>query len=226
MRTTIGVARRRKKNRLFQKAKGYTGGRRRLLRSHERDAVAGRGVCLPRPPRTQARIPQAVDHPHQRGLPRTGPAVQRVHRRPATRRKSSSIARRSQSWRSTTRPRLTRSSKKRKRRLAYEHRLSREAATSCSRAASAPGILSRQDIHQAPKGRRLAPLRIAVAPPGLLVVDWGHVSGAIAAGYTPRPLRGRSRSTSLWEASPTPIFDTPWPTKSCSTKPPMPSGRQ
>ena len=33
MRTTIGVARKRKKNRLFQKAKGYTGGRRRLLRS-------------------------------------------------------------------------------------------------------------------------------------------------------------------------------------------------
>ena len=33
MRTTIGPARKRKKNRLFQKAKGYTGGRRRLLRS-------------------------------------------------------------------------------------------------------------------------------------------------------------------------------------------------
>jgi large subunit ribosomal protein L20 len=33
MRTTNGVARRRKKNRLFQKAKGYTGGRGRLLRS-------------------------------------------------------------------------------------------------------------------------------------------------------------------------------------------------
>ncbi|MEX2310259.1 MAG: 50S ribosomal protein L20 [Pirellulales bacterium] len=33
MRTTIGAARRRKKNRLFQKAKGYTGGRGRLLRS-------------------------------------------------------------------------------------------------------------------------------------------------------------------------------------------------
>ena len=33
MRTTIGAARRRKKNRLFQKAKGYTGGRGRLYRS-------------------------------------------------------------------------------------------------------------------------------------------------------------------------------------------------
>ena len=32
MRTTLGVARRRKKNRLFQKAKGYTGGRGRLYR--------------------------------------------------------------------------------------------------------------------------------------------------------------------------------------------------
>ena len=33
MRTTNGVARRRKNNRLFKKAKGYTGGRRRLLRT-------------------------------------------------------------------------------------------------------------------------------------------------------------------------------------------------
>jgi large subunit ribosomal protein L20 len=33
MRTTIGVARKRKNNRLFKRAKGYTGGRRRLLRS-------------------------------------------------------------------------------------------------------------------------------------------------------------------------------------------------
>src|SRR5262245_13611739 len=33
MRTTVGVARKRKNNRLFKKAKDYTGGRRRLLRS-------------------------------------------------------------------------------------------------------------------------------------------------------------------------------------------------
>ena len=33
MRTTIGAARRRKKNRLLKKAKGYTGGRRHLLRT-------------------------------------------------------------------------------------------------------------------------------------------------------------------------------------------------
>jgi large subunit ribosomal protein L20 len=33
MRTTIGAARRRKKNRLLKKAKGYTGGRGRLLRT-------------------------------------------------------------------------------------------------------------------------------------------------------------------------------------------------
>jgi large subunit ribosomal protein L20 len=33
MRTTIGAARRRRKNRLFQKAKGYTGGNRRLYRT-------------------------------------------------------------------------------------------------------------------------------------------------------------------------------------------------
>jgi large subunit ribosomal protein L20 len=33
MRTTVGVARKRRNNRLFKKAKGYTGGRRRLLRT-------------------------------------------------------------------------------------------------------------------------------------------------------------------------------------------------
>lgn len=33
MRTTAGVPRKRKNNRLFKKAKGYTGGRRRLLRT-------------------------------------------------------------------------------------------------------------------------------------------------------------------------------------------------
>ncbi len=39
MRTTSGVARRRRKNRLFQKVKGYTGGRRRLLRSAKETIV-------------------------------------------------------------------------------------------------------------------------------------------------------------------------------------------
>ena len=33
MRTTIGVARKRKNNRFFKKAKGYIGGRRQLLRT-------------------------------------------------------------------------------------------------------------------------------------------------------------------------------------------------
>jgi large subunit ribosomal protein L20 len=33
MRTTTGVARKRRNNRLFKKAKGYVGGRRRLLRT-------------------------------------------------------------------------------------------------------------------------------------------------------------------------------------------------
>src|ERR1041384_3054101 len=39
MRTTIGPARKHKKNRLFQKAKGYTGGRRRLLRTVKENLV-------------------------------------------------------------------------------------------------------------------------------------------------------------------------------------------
>src|SRR3954468_21663245 len=39
MRTTIGPARKRKKNRLFQKAKGYVGGRRRLLRTVKENLV-------------------------------------------------------------------------------------------------------------------------------------------------------------------------------------------
>ncbi len=39
MRTTIGPARRQKKNRLFKKAKGYAGGRNRLLRSMKETLV-------------------------------------------------------------------------------------------------------------------------------------------------------------------------------------------
>src|SRR5262245_25598997 len=39
MRTTIGAARRRKKNRIFKKAKGYVGGRRRLLRTVKENLV-------------------------------------------------------------------------------------------------------------------------------------------------------------------------------------------
>ena len=39
MRTTSGVARNRRKNRLFKKVKGYTGGRRRLLRSAKETLV-------------------------------------------------------------------------------------------------------------------------------------------------------------------------------------------
>src|SRR6187401_816188 len=39
MRTTVGVARKRKNNRLFKKAKGYVGGRRRLLRTVKENLV-------------------------------------------------------------------------------------------------------------------------------------------------------------------------------------------
>jgi len=39
MRTTIGAARRRKKNRLFKQAKGYRGGRRNMLRTMKETIV-------------------------------------------------------------------------------------------------------------------------------------------------------------------------------------------
>ena len=39
MRTSIGAARRRKKNRLFKKVKGYRGGRSKLLRTAKETAV-------------------------------------------------------------------------------------------------------------------------------------------------------------------------------------------
>jgi large subunit ribosomal protein L20 len=39
MRSTSAVPRKRKKNRLFQKTKGYTGGRRRLLRTAKENLV-------------------------------------------------------------------------------------------------------------------------------------------------------------------------------------------
>ena len=81
MRTVKGAARNQAKKRLFQKVKGFVGGRRRLLRT-AKETLRSRGrLCLSRPPQPQARVPQAVDHPHQRGRPRARPELQRVHRR-------------------------------------------------------------------------------------------------------------------------------------------------
>ena len=82
MRTTKGAARNQAKNRLFKKTKGYAGGRGTLLRTAKETLVRAGAYRLPRSPRPQARVPQAVDHPHQRRRPRARPALQRVHRRP------------------------------------------------------------------------------------------------------------------------------------------------
>ena len=42
----------------------------------------GRAICLPRPPQQEARLPPALDRPHQRGRARARPDLQRVHERP------------------------------------------------------------------------------------------------------------------------------------------------
>ena len=46
MRTTVGVARKRKNNRIFKKAKGYVGGRRRLLRTVKEKQVRAEAFDL------------------------------------------------------------------------------------------------------------------------------------------------------------------------------------
>ena len=74
MRTTKGAARNRAKNRLFKKAKGYVGGRRRLLRTAKENLVHTR-LRLPRPPQPQTRFPPAVDRPDQRRRPAWGCAT-------------------------------------------------------------------------------------------------------------------------------------------------------
>ena len=53
----------------------------------------GGPVPVPRPPHQEARVPRAVDRPHQRGGARARHDVQRVHRTASARRRSTSTAR-------------------------------------------------------------------------------------------------------------------------------------
>ena len=71
MRTTSAVQRKRRHNRLFKKAKGYAAGaaaccapprKRWSARACTRSAIAA----------SQARLPPAVDHPHQRRVRQRG----------------------------------------------------------------------------------------------------------------------------------------------------------
>ena len=65
MRTTKGAARTKAKRRLLQKAKGYVGGRRRLLRTVKETLVRAEAFAFRDRRAPQAGIPTPVDHPHR-----------------------------------------------------------------------------------------------------------------------------------------------------------------
>ena len=50
-------------------AKGALGGRSKLYKAAKETVERGMAVRLPRPQEEEARVPRALDHPHQRGGP-------------------------------------------------------------------------------------------------------------------------------------------------------------
>ena len=73
---------RKKRRKVLEQAKGYWG-----LKKHELQVREGAGralalVRVPRPQGQEARVPQALDHAHQRGRTRERALVQPVHRGP------------------------------------------------------------------------------------------------------------------------------------------------
>ena len=71
-------------------------------------------VRLPRPPRPQGAVPQALDHAHQRGGPPARHVLLPIHQRPEGSPASSSTARSWPTWPCTTPPRSPRSSSRRR----------------------------------------------------------------------------------------------------------------
>ena len=75
MRTVKGAARNQAKKRLFRKVKGFVGARRKLVRT-AKETLTRAGVYAYRDRRNRKRrVPQPLDHPHQRRGPPTGLAL-------------------------------------------------------------------------------------------------------------------------------------------------------
>ena len=73
------------RKRMRKLTKGFRLSRHNLYRQSVVTLIRAPRLRLPRSPRPQARVPPAVDRPHQRRLPDARPALQPVHRRPAAR---------------------------------------------------------------------------------------------------------------------------------------------
>ena len=77
-----GVTARARHKKVLALAKGFRGRRNERLPHRQGSGDEGGAVCLPRPPREEARVPRALDRPHQRGRARARHDLQRVHDRP------------------------------------------------------------------------------------------------------------------------------------------------
>ena len=104
-----GVTARARHKKVLDQAKGFRGRRKQRLPHRQGSGDEGGAVPVPRPPQEEARVPRALDHPHQRRRARARHDVQRVHDRPEEGRRSTSTARCSPISPCTTRQRLARS---------------------------------------------------------------------------------------------------------------------
>ena len=82
-----GTVRRAKRKKLLARAKGFFQTKSKLYRVGQGVGRHGAQVRLRRPPPQEARLPPAVDRPHQRRRARARPVVQRLHQGPRGRRR-------------------------------------------------------------------------------------------------------------------------------------------
>ena len=62
-----GVTARARHKKVLDQAKGFRGRRKNVFKHRQGGGDEGGAIRLPRPPQQEARVPRAVDHPHQRG---------------------------------------------------------------------------------------------------------------------------------------------------------------
>ena len=133
-----GFKARRRRNRIRQHAKGYRGGRSQAVEGDGRHGAPRVALRHAAPPQAQARLPRAVDRPHQRRRAHARHQLLEAHRRARSAPTSSSTARSSPTSRSAIRRRSRRSSSRpRPRRSTMEGDFHGLAVTEASRRALA-----------------------------------------------------------------------------------------